>query len=76
LGLSITRGIIEAHGGTIWVESEGYDEKKCPGSIFHILLPVRTESSDPRLSKLFGDLTKSKEEKNVEKETRSNPPTS
>jgi signal transduction histidine kinase len=76
LGLSITRGIIEAHGGTIWVESEGYDEKKCPGSIFHVLLPVRTESSDPRLSKLFGDLTKSKEEKNVEKETRSNPPTS
>jgi signal transduction histidine kinase len=74
LGLSITRGIIEAHGGTIWVESEGYDEKKCPGCTFHVLLPVRTESSDPRLSKLFGDLTKSKEEKNVEKETRSNPP--
>jgi signal transduction histidine kinase len=74
LGLSITRGIIEAHGGTIWVESEGYDEKQCPGSTFHILLPVRTESSDPRLSKLFGDLTKSIEGKNVEKETRTDSP--
>lgn len=73
LGLSITRGIIEAHGGTIWVESEGADEEKCPGSTFHILLPVRTESSDPRLSKLFGDLNKP-EGIYVEKETRSDPP--
>ena len=72
-GLSITRGIIEAHGGTIWVESEGADEVKCPGSTFHILLPVRTESSDPRLSKLFGDLNKP-EGIYVEKETRSDPP--
>lgn len=76
LGLSIARGIIESHGGTIWVESEGYDEKKCPGSTFHVLLPVRTESADPRLSKLFGDLTKSKEEKNVKKENRTDAPTS
>jgi len=75
LGLSITRGIIEAHGGTIWAESEGYDEKNCPGSTFHVLLPVRTESADPRLSKLFGDLTRPKEEKNVEKATRTNAPT-
>lgn len=58
LGLSITRGIIEAHGGTIWVESEGYDEKKCPGSTFHILLPARTEATDPKLAKLFGSLEK------------------
>ena len=74
LGLSITRGIIEAHGGTIWVESEGHDEKKCPGSIFHILLPVRTESSDPRLAKLFGDLHKFAEGNNVEKTTRTDHP--
>jgi signal transduction histidine kinase len=53
LGLPITRGIIEAHGGTIWVESEGYDEQKFPGSTFHILIPIRTEASDPKIAKLF-----------------------
>jgi len=40
LGLTIARGIIEMHGGKIWVESPGYDEQTCPGSRFHILLPV------------------------------------
>lgn len=54
LGLPISRGIIEAHGGTIWVESDGHDEKCCPGSTFHVLLPLRTESPDPKLARLFG----------------------
>jgi signal transduction histidine kinase len=54
LGLPIARGIFEAHGGTVWVESEGYDEVKCPGSTFHVLLPLRTEAPDPKLAKLFG----------------------
>jgi signal transduction histidine kinase len=54
LGLPIARGIIEAHGGTVWVESEGHDEKNCPGSTFHVLLPVRTEPPDPKFAKLFG----------------------
>jgi len=54
LGLPIAKGIIEAHGGTLWVESDGYDEVKCPGSIFHILLPLRTQPNDPKLAKLFG----------------------
>ncbi len=58
LGLPIAKGIIEAHGGTIWVESPGHDEKGCPGSTFHILLPIRTESPDPKLAKLFGAETK------------------
>lgn len=53
LGLPITRGIIEAHGGTIWVESDGFDEEKYPGSTFHILLPIRTEAGDPKIAKLF-----------------------
>jgi signal transduction histidine kinase len=56
LGLPIARGILEAHGGSIWVESEGYDEIRCPGSTFHILLPARTESPDPKMAKLFDTL--------------------
>jgi signal transduction histidine kinase len=66
LGLPIARGIIEAHGGTIWVESEGHDEKRCPGSTFHVLLPIRTESPDPKIAKLFG--TKARSEAEVEPE--------
>ena len=53
LGLSITKGIIEAHGGAIWVESEGYDETNCPGATFHILLPLRKEPPDAEVAKLF-----------------------
>jgi signal transduction histidine kinase len=44
LGLAIAKGIIEAHGGRIWCESSGYDETSCPGSHFHIILPVKQEA--------------------------------
>jgi signal transduction histidine kinase len=71
LGLPITRGIIEAHGGTIWVESRGYDEEKYPGSTFHILIPARTEPTDPKIAKLFGGLEKARPEPDV----KENPPT-
>jgi len=43
LGLALSRGIVDAHGGKIWVESEGYDEEKFPGSDFHIILPTRSQ---------------------------------
>ncbi len=56
LGLPIARGILDAHGGSIWVESPGYDEQSCPGSIFHILIPIRTESPDSEMTQLFSSL--------------------
>jgi signal transduction histidine kinase len=73
LGLSIARGIIEAHGGTIWVESPGHDEKKMPGSTFHILLPTRTEPNNPVMVKFFGNLEDQKTE--TETSGKENPPT-
>jgi len=53
LGLPITKGIVEAHGGTIWVESEGHDEINCPGATFHVLLPIRKEPPDEKIARLF-----------------------
>ncbi len=43
LGLPIVRGIVEAHGGRIWAVSEKCDEETCPGSTFHIELPIWLE---------------------------------
>jgi signal transduction histidine kinase len=46
MGLVIARGIIEAHGGRIWAESQGHDEEKFPGSTFFISLPIEYKSED------------------------------
>ncbi|HJS19436.1 MAG TPA: ATP-binding protein, partial [Anaerolineales bacterium] len=46
LGLALSKGIVEAHGGHIWVESNGYDEVNFPGSKFHVLLPLDGSSSN------------------------------
>jgi signal transduction histidine kinase len=43
LGLAIAKGVVEAHGGRIAVESPGYDEERCPGSTFRVWLPLETE---------------------------------
>jgi signal transduction histidine kinase len=56
LGLPIAKGIIEAHGGRIWVESDGYDEKTCPGSTFHLLLPIRERPPDYTSADLYEPL--------------------
>lgn len=45
LGLAIARGVVLAHGGRIWAESPGYDEKTCPGSRFIVQLPLEQLST-------------------------------
>jgi len=45
LGLSISKQIVEAHGGGIWVENRtaparGDDEPKVLGARFHVRLPA------------------------------------
>jgi signal transduction histidine kinase len=65
LGLAIARGAIIAHGGKIWVESPGHDEKAMPGSIFHVLLPVqarRRPRQEIREKSAFGDIRSTQHE--------------
>ncbi len=55
LGLFISKGIIEAHGGNIWAESPGYDDVACPGSTFHIMIPMRSASTDDKIAGVFAN---------------------
>jgi len=68
LGLPIARGILEAHGGSIWVQSPGHDETRNPGSTFHIMIPARAQPPDASMSKLFDTLGKNKEQKVTEQD--------
>jgi signal transduction histidine kinase len=52
LGLSVVRGIVEAHGGKVFVESKGHDEVNLPGSKFHLILPIHYVPPD------LGDMKK------------------
>lgn len=53
LGLHLAKGIIEAHGGAIWVTSQGYDEELCPGSTFHLMFPYRKSPPDDITTRLL-----------------------
>ncbi len=46
LGLTISQGIVEQHGGRIWAESQGMQGQ---GSTFHVRLPTECDASEPRL---------------------------
>ncbi len=54
LGLAIAKGVVEAHGGSLWVESPGCDEVRCPGSTFHALLPLYYEPPEDKSGRLLG----------------------
>lgn len=59
LGLPIAKGIIEAHGGTVWAESDGHDEKNLPGSTFHIMIPMYSTPPDKAIWNTDKDMTTS-----------------
>jgi len=46
LGLTIAKGVVDAHGGRIWAESPGYDEETFPGSTFFVQIPLGTDTPE------------------------------
>ncbi len=51
LGLAIARGIVDAHGGRVWVESPGHDETSLPGCRFFVRLPLKVKENEHSLPK-------------------------
>ena len=47
LGLTLVKGMVEAHGGMVWVESAGSGDHST-GSAFHLLLPLAPEQEEAR----------------------------
>jgi signal transduction histidine kinase len=45
LGLAIVKGMVEAHGGMVWVESPATGIPERSGSSFFLLLPLEEDAS-------------------------------
>ena len=54
LGLTIVKGMVEAHGGMVWVESLRQDVAESPGSTFFVLLPTEETEQQPALPFIQG----------------------
>lgn len=54
LGLTIARGVVEGHGGRIWVESTHFDAEALPGSVFYLVVPVKPPSGSRRVMQIGG----------------------
>ena len=51
LGLTIVKGMVEAHGGMVWVESPA----QAAGSSFFVLLPLEENLRQPAFSFMGGE---------------------
>ncbi len=68
LGLAISRGIVIAHGGKIWVESEGIPGK---GSTFRFTLPIKSVKDIEERFKGVDVFKLEKEDGNIEEKKES-----
>jgi PAS domain S-box-containing protein len=53
VGLSISRSIVQAHGGTVWAERHGG-----PGTTFHVTIPVALEGPEAHARTRRSDATR------------------